>query len=101
MGRNGKMKVLYEFYEDLTKNDILKRNKELKQKMLIFHGTDDDTALIGDTEKFTNLNNKVAKLIKVPRENHRMKIENLKKIMGYVIKSIKEKEIKKEILEER
>ena len=75
--------------------------KELKQKMLIFHGTDDDTALIGDTEKFTNLNNKVAKLIKVPKENHRMKIENLKKIMGYVIKCIKEKEIKKEILEER
>lgn len=101
MGRNGKMQVLYDFYKDLTKNDILKRNEELKQKMLIFHGTDDDTALISDTEKFTNLNNKVAKLIKIPRENHRMKIENLEKIVGYIIKCIKEKEIKKERLEAR
>ena len=66
MGRNGKMQVSYEFYRDLVKNDVLKRNEELKQKMLISHGTDDDTALISDTETFTELNSKVSKLIKIP-----------------------------------
>lgn len=105
MGRNGKMQVTYDFYRDLVKDDILKRNKELKQKMLIFHGTDDDTALISDTERFTELNSKVVGLIKIPRENHRMKIENLEKIVGHIIKCIKEREIneerKKVRLEER
>ncbi len=101
MGRNGKMQVTYEFYRDLLKNDILKSNKELKQKMLIFHGTDDDTALISDTETFTKLNSNVAKLIKIPGENHKMKIENIEKIIGASIKCIKENEIKKESIEER
>lgn len=101
MGRNGKMQVSYEFYRDLVKNDVLKRNEELKQKMLIFHGTDDDTALISDTETFTELNSKVSKLIKIPGENHRMKIENLEKIVSCSIKCIKEKETKNERKKER
>ena len=101
MGRNGKMQVTYDFYRDLVKEDILKRNKELKQKMLIFHGTDDDTALISDTEKFAELNSKVVGLIKIPRENHRMKVENLEKIVDYIIKCIEKKETNKERKKER
>lgn len=28
MGKNGKMQVSYEFYRDLVKNDVLKRNED-------------------------------------------------------------------------
>lgn len=91
MGRNGKLKVTYNFYQNLVENDILRRNNNLKQKMLIFHGTEDDTALIDDTERFTTLNSEVTRLIKIPKENHKMKIESVEKISGYIIKCIKEK----------
>lgn len=100
MGRNGKLKVTYNFYENLVKDDILRENNNLKQKMLIFHGTEDDTALIDDTERFTALNSKVTRLIKIPKENHKMKIESIEKILGYIIRCMKE-ERKVKIVAER
>lgn len=97
MGRNGKIKVTYDFYQNLVENDILRRNNNLKQKMLIFHGAEDDTALIDDTERFITLNGEVTRLIKIPKENHKMKIETIEKILGYIIKCIKEERTNKVI----
>lgn len=101
MGRNGKLKVPYSFYESLKEHDILNKFDNLKQRMLIFHGADDDTALIEDTERFTELNVNVTRLIEIPNENHKMKIENIEKIINYIIQCIKQKEKDDKSFDER
>ena len=100
-GRNGKMRVLYSFYEDLKEHDLLKKLTNLKQRMLIFHGTVDDTALIEDTRKFANLNSDFVRLIEIPNANHKMEIETVKDIINYVINCINQKVQGTELIDER
>ena len=95
------MRVLYSFYEDLKEHDLLKKLTNLKQRMLIFHGTVDDTALIEDARKFANLNSDFVRLIEIPNANHKMEIETVKDIINYVINCINQKVQGTELIDER
>ena len=78
------MKVKYEFYEELKRNRIFEMG-EFKEKILIFHGKEDDTALYKDSEEFSNKNLNV-KLLLIEKESHRMSMENVKKVNMYIVK---------------
>ena len=69
------MKIKYEFYEELKENRISQLG-EYKEKMLIYHGTIDDTAPCKDTIEFAN-NNKNVKLVLFENESHRFSMEKL------------------------
>ena len=71
------MRINYSFYEELEKNKIFDLG-EYEEKILIYHGTLDDTAPYEDSLEFAN-QNKNTKLISLKNENHRYSIEALNK----------------------
>lgn len=76
-----KMKILYSFYEDLKENNLLKKYNK-NYEILIFHGDIDDTAPIKDTILFSKKNKNIQlKILK--NVSHKIREENLEKILNY------------------
>ncbi len=97
--RNGKLKISYDFYEDLKRHNLLQRLISLKQKMIIFHGTADDTALINDTRNFVNLNKEFCRLIEIPQANHVLEKQTIKDIIDFIIAYSKKNKSEEKTLE--
>ena len=60
--RNKKMKIPYEFYEELMNVKITPDNILKSKDIIIFHGTEDDTSLLKDIEEYEMNNIKINKL---------------------------------------
>lgn len=69
------MKIKYDFYEELKENSISELGA-YNEKMLIYHGTIDDTAPCEDTVEFAN-NNKNVKLVLFENELHKFSMQKL------------------------
>lgn len=80
-GKEGKIEVVYDFYEDLLENDLLKKFDK-NDKIIIAHGNIDDTASVEDSKKFAENNN--VKLHIFEGMNHRMNEEELNTIFKQV-----------------
>ena len=83
------MKVYYEFYEELKENRISQLG-EYKEKMLIYHGTIDDTAPCKDTIEFAN-NNKNVKLVLFDNESHNFSMAKMLQVDKEIAKYFNEK----------
>lgn len=84
--RNKKMIIPYEFYEDLCDNKIdVNSIKKSNLNIVIFHGTEDDTAPIKDAEL---LEGKNVKLIKFDRAQHSFKGEYLRRMIQIMLEMI-------------
>ena len=82
--RKTPMKVKYEFYEEL-KNNSISEYGEYKEKILIYHGTDDNVAPCEDAKEFAN-NNKNIELVLFENEEHKFSIEKLKQANAQIAK---------------
>ncbi|MDO5557204.1 MAG: alpha/beta fold hydrolase [Clostridia bacterium] len=88
-GHGGKKEVIYDFYEDLIKNDILKLYNK-NERIVLIQGNIDDTAPIEDTYKFIKLD-KNLELIEMKNVNHRMTGIELDMVANIVNNIIKRK----------
>ena len=87
-GFDRQVNIPYSFYLDLCNNDVLKQYNK-KEKILIFHGVDDDTALIKDTYEFIKKDPQNIRLIAMDGVNHKMDIAELEFIADEMIKYMK------------
>lgn len=72
LGFNREMNVLFDFYEELKQNKILKMYNNT-QKILIIQGTEDDVAPINDTKELIDLDKVNFELFEIEGADHRMK----------------------------
>lgn len=72
------MTVRYQFYENLKNNRIFDLGM-YREKMLIYHGLEDDTAPYEDTKLFADLNSGI-KLISLENEGHRFRFNLLEEL---------------------
>lgn len=73
------IKIDYEFYDELAKNNLYKvynKNKE----MLIIHANDDNISIMKDTIDFMKINTN-AKIKKITNCKHRIQDENIDKVV--------------------
>lgn len=85
-GKDGKIEVSYEFYEDLIKNDLYSRYNE-KRKILIIHGELDDTAPIKDIYKFIEKRPEI-ELIEMKNMKHHMEPDEIEIITQTMINNL-------------
>lgn len=86
-GHGGKIEVPYSFYEGLVNNDLYNKYHE-KRKIIVFQGTLDDTAPIGDTYKFIESRPEI-ELVEMKGMNHHMEIEELEIVAEKMIEKIR------------
>ncbi len=86
VGDRTPMKVLYNFYKDLTKNKVSDLGVYL-EKIYIFHGSKDDTVPVKDSKEFENLNPNV-ELTVLDGENHSYTEEGLRKFCDGILNEV-------------
>lgn len=85
-GKEGKIEVSYDFYEDLIKNDLNSRYNE-KRKILIIHGELDDTVPIKDIHSFIE-NRAEIELIEIKKMKHHMEPEEIEIVAEEMIEKL-------------
>ena len=69
------MRINFSFYEDLIKHRIMD-NPKYEDKILIYHGTIDDTAPYEDSKTLADMNENIT-LVSLENENHKFSIDVL------------------------
>ena len=86
-GFGGKIEIPYSFYENLCENDILK-SYNMSDKIIIFHGTKDDTSPILDTYKFIRQNPKNKMLIELEGLQHKISNKEIEVIANKMLSEL-------------
>ena len=86
-GFDGNIKLTYNFFEELKRQDLLKE-QNIQQRAIIIQGACDDVALPKTAEEFVKNNPKIALKI-IRNEKHKMTTSELKEVCRYALDFMK------------